>query len=154
MGYLVKRTENKIVIPTMNSDHLQLAKRAGEYLMTTPPVQMTTSHVIHGGMYLRTIVIPAGIAVVGVMIKIPTTVIINGKITFYVGDSTIEIDGYEIIPARAGRQQIVVAIEDTSVTMVFPTEATTVEEAEMEFTDEWTELFSRNDENEINITGE
>jgi hypothetical protein len=48
-----------------------------------------------------------------------------------------------VIQASAGRKQIYVTTEPTEITMVFPSSAKTVEEAEDEFSDESANLLSR-----------
>jgi hypothetical protein len=54
-----------------------------------------------------------------------------------------ELVGYNVIQASAGRKQIYVTREETAITMIFPSNAKTVEEAEEEFTDEAEMLLSR-----------
>ncbi len=116
--------------------------------------EIPTHHVIHGGMYLRTIMLPKGTLLTGALIKIPTTLIISGDVLALVGDNAIRYQGYNILPGSAGRKQAFLAQEDTYMTMMFPTAANTVVEAENEFTDEAERLFSRYNENTIIITGE
>lgn len=115
-----------------------------------------THHVLHGGMYARTISIPGGVVLTGVLVKIPTTLVINGDVTVYANDDEIRVTGYQVIPASAHRKQAFITHSDTLLTMVFPTNAVTIEEAEDEFTEEASLLMSRNSDakNFINITGE
>lgn len=108
-----------------------------------PQLTIDTDHVIHGGMYARTITIPKGAALVGALIKIPTMVIVSGHCTVTIGDDVTELCGYQVLPASAGRKQAWVAHQDTDVTMIFPTTAKTVEEAETQFTDDANQLMSR-----------
>jgi hypothetical protein len=53
------------------------------------------------------------------------------------------LEGYNVIPAKAGRKQIFVGIEETHITMTFRTDAETVEQAEEEFTSEYEALVTR-----------
>ncbi len=122
-----------------------------------PQVALTTEHVIHGGMYSRTICIPAGTMITGALVKVATLLIVDGDALAYIGDDEpMRLQGYTVLPASAGRKQAFVAIEATHLTMLFPTEAKTVEEAESQFTDEVEILLSRRDadSNSIVITGE
>ena len=119
-----------------------------------PQVPIVTRHVIHAGMYARTIRIPAGVVLTGAFIRIPTMLIVSGHAQVFVDGSVVEIAGYQVVPASAGRKQAFLAIQDTDLTMLFPTSAATVEDAEDEFTDEPHLLFSRHGENEVLITGE
>ena len=61
--------------------------------------------------------------------------------------------GLTVIEASAGRKQICITKEATDVTMLFATAATTVEEAEAEFTDEAAALLSRRQEPVESATG-
>ena len=118
-------------------------------------VEITTDHVLHGGMYARTIRIPAGVLLTGAHIKRATMLVISGHVTVFIGAGTIEIAGYQVLPASAGRKQAFLAHADTFVTMLFPSEAASVEAAENEFTDEADRLLSRRQACEsITITGE
>ena len=118
-------------------------------------VDIPTDHVLHGGMYARTIKIPAGVLLTGAHIKRATMLVISGHVTVFIGAGTIEITGYQVLPASAGRKQAFLAHADTFVTMLFPSEAASVEAAEHEFTDEADRLLSRRQACEsITITGE
>ncbi|HSV48351.1 MAG TPA: hypothetical protein VLJ58_21360 [Ramlibacter sp.] len=106
-------------------------------------VEIPTNHVLHAGMYARTVRIPAGHAVTGALIKVPTVLIVNGDVVLYTGDGTVHLTGYHVLPAAAGRKTAFAAIGDTDLTMLFPTQAATVDQAEREFTDEFDALLSR-----------
>ena len=142
-------------LPAMTGEAIQKARELESILRDVPQIPVRTHHVIHGGMYARTIRIPAGAVLTGALIKIPTMLIISGHATAYIGGETIELCGYQAIPGSAGRKQVFVAHADTDMTMLFPTSAMSVEQAESEFTDETHLLFSRHSENDtITITGE
>lgn len=119
-----------------------------------PQVPIITHHLLHAGMYARSITIPAGVALTGALIKRATVLIVNGEVVVATGDGNLHLVGYHVLPASAHRKQAFVAHTDTQLTMLFPTSAKTVEEAEAEFTDEADLLFSRSGENVVNITGE
>ena len=112
-------------------------------VLAMPQVPVETSHVLHAGVYARTVMIPAGCVMTGALIKIDTVVVIQGAASFYVGDDVVYFEGYNVVPASAGRKTVVYADEDTWVTMFFQTTAKTVEEAEEQFTDETGKLGSR-----------
>ena len=141
-------------IPAMRNEAIDKVRKFEAVAMQAPQVEIRTDHVIHGGMYARTIRIPAGVVLTGALIKIATLLIVSGRANVFVGDGSIELAGYHVIPASAGRKQAFVAIEDTDLTMVFPSQSKSVEEAEAEFTDEAALLFSRSGENVVTITGE
>lgn len=117
-----------------------------------PQVGIKTFHVLHAGVYSRTICIPKGVVLTSALIKIPTTLTVCGKASVFIGDEEVLIEGYQVLAASAGRKQAYIAHEDTYVTMAFCTDARTVEACEEQFTDEAAMLMSRFGDNEINIT--
>lgn len=119
-----------------------------------PQIEIATEHVIHGGMYARTIMIPKGTILTGALIKLATLLIVSGDADVYIGGEAIELRGYSVLPASAGRKQLFVTGTDTHLTMIFPTTAKTVAEAERQFTDEYEKLFSAMAPNRTTITGE
>lgn len=102
-----------------------------------------TDHVLHGGVYYRTLFVPAGVFLTGSTIRVHTTLMIHGKCVFYTDGPPLAIAGSAVVPAFAGRRQAVYAEEDTIITMSFATDATTVEQAEEEFTPDAHRLGSR-----------
>lgn len=117
-------------------------------------VGIKTHHLLHGGVYSRTMTVAAGLRIVGALIKIPTTVVIDGDAYVWLGEKAVRVKGRKVLPASAGRKQVFQANKETHITMSFATSAKTVEEAEREFTDEWESLLSRRADNETVITGE
>lgn len=148
--------QKNIEISSMDENSINNVCDFQKFLLGYPQVSLDTNHVLHGGMYARTLTIPQGTVVGGALVKVPTILIVQGNCRFYDGNSTIELFGYNVIPASAHRKQIVYACENVMVTMIFSTNATTVEEAEIEFTDEVSSLMSNNNlaNNEFFITGE
>ena len=66
-----------------------------------------------------------------------------GDFAMTCGGRTVRLKGTHIFRASAGRRQIFVAYEDTTISMSFATRAKTLLEAEAEFTDETDLLMSR-----------
>jgi alpha-acetolactate decarboxylase len=117
-------------------------------------LQVQTEHILHAGMYSRTIRVAEMMAFTSVLIKIPTILTVNGKCCVFAGDRWHTLEGYNVIPASAGRKQIYVTLEPTEITMTFPSEAKTVAEAEAEFTDEHEMLLTRRRGSDlITVTG-
>lgn len=143
-------------IPKMSRAAIEKVSRLESEVMTLPQVESRTDHVLHAGLYSRTIHIPAGVLLVGVKIKRATLLIACGKFEVSTGEETVLLEGYHVIPASAGRKQAFFAHEDTWLTMLFDSRAETVEQAENEFTDEGKRLMSRlyPHLNTITITGE
>jgi len=107
------------------------------------PVEVPTEHVLHAGMYARTIAMPVGMVLSGALIKRPTLVTVTGSAAVLVGQEWLKLDGYNVVPGDAGRKALFVSYSPVIITTVFPTEAKTVEEAEAELTDDADRLLSR-----------
>jgi hypothetical protein len=104
-------------------------------------------HVLHAGMYARTCRLAAGVAITSVLIKIPTMLIVHGGAHVFAGGRWYKIEGYQCMPAAALRMQVYVTFQPTEITMIFPSNAETVEQAEAEFTDAASALLSRRQDN-------
>lgn len=100
-------------------------------------------HNLHAGMYARTARVAPGMAFTSVMIKIPTLVIVHGECCVFVDGEWNILSGYNVLEASAHRIQAYATFGDTQITMIFPSNAKTVKEAEQEFTDEAADLLSR-----------
>ncbi len=142
-------------IPPMSAAAIESVRALEAAALQRPQVEIPTQHALHAGMYARTIRIPAGVLLTGALIKVPTLLMLSGDATVFVGDGAVRLTGYHVLPASAGRKQAFIAHADTDLTMVFPTHARTVEEAEAEFTDEADRLLSRRqqDASVLTITG-
>jgi len=143
-------------IPAMSDAAIDNVRKLDQIVSACPQTTIKTDHVLHGGMYARTITIPANVVLTGALIKIPTMLITSGDAIVYVDGGSKRITGYNVFAASAGRKQAFVALTETRLTMLFPTNAKTVDEAEKEFTDEWASLMSVRDaaSNTVLITGE
>lgn len=143
-------------IPAMTAQAIDKVRKLEAVTRELPQVEIATGHVLHGGMYARTICIPAGVVLTGVFIRVPTVLVFDGQATVNSGEEPVTLTGYHVLAASAGRRQAFLAHSETRLTMIFATQAKTVEEAEDQFTDEAHLLFSRKEGavNHINITGE
>lgn len=112
-------------------------------MMREPQAAIQTDHVFHAGMYSRTITMPPFTKLIGALIKIPTLVITVGDGAVYVDGQWKAVRGYQVIPGCAGRKQAFFSVGPLLITMIFPTQAKTVEDAEREFTEEYELLLSR-----------
>ena len=144
-------------IPPMSPAALDAVRRLEDRVLALPQTAIETRHVLHAGLYARTIRVPRETVLTGALVKIPTLLVIEGDTLLYVGDDApLHLAGHHVLPASAGRKQAFVTLADTHITMIFPTAARTVEEAEAEFTDEAHGLGSRREpaSNHVTITGE
>ena len=125
-------------------------------LLTFEQIPIATEHLVHGGMYVRTIRLQPGTVMIGSLIKLATVLIVNGATSVLIGDDRVELEGYNVIPGCAGRKQLFLTRGEVEMTMIFPTKAKTVEEAEDEVFAEADLLMSRRDSSNdtITITGE
>lgn len=148
--------EQKNIIRPMDERALARVRSIESAMMALDQVQMPVHHTIHGGVYTRSVRIPVGVMLAGALIKVPTTIIVSGDVTVWANDQTMRVRGYRVLVGSAGRKQVFVAHGDTDMTMMFATSATSVDEAEREFTDEWELLMSRRhpDINTELVTGE
>lgn len=144
----------QVAIPAMTTEAVARVRDFERLNLAHPQTAITTRHLIHAGMYLRTITIPAGVVLTGALIKRATALILHGDAEVATGDGSQRLTGYHVLPASAHRKQAFLAYADTYLTMIFPTSATDVRAAEEEFTDEAELLMSRQGENVVNITGE
>ena len=94
-------------------------------------------------MYARTVRIPADVLATGVLVKVPTLLIIHGSARVFTENDWVEFEGYNVLTGEAFRKQAFLTRSAVEMTMLFVTEAQTVEQAESEFTDECDLLMSR-----------
>lgn len=142
-------------LPAMRAADIARVRGLEAVILQHEQAPIVTHHLIHAGMYHRTVKLPVHWVGTGAEIKRATVLTLSGDVTVALGDGEGKrFTGYHVIPASAGRKQAFVVHAETHLTMSFPTQAQTVEEAEAEFTDETDMLVSRRDGNVITITGE
>lgn len=140
-------------LPPCTEEDFKKLKAIEDQLVALPQVEIETKHHLHAGVYSRTIKIPAGVAVGGVTMKRTTQLIISGHVRLTFGSQAVELKGYHVLDGAPGRRQIAYALEDTYCTMLFATDAQTVEEAENEFTDEANKLLTRKEKLTCQVDG-
>ena len=135
---------------------LDQISQASDVIRRFPQVEVVTEHLLHGGMYARTIRREPGIVAVGSIILRATVLIVNGSCSMMVEDRRIDLTGYNVLPGLPGRKSFSLTHGPVEMTMIFPTAATTVEEAENEIFGEADQLMSRKDgsKDQIKITGQ
>lgn len=134
------------MLPAVSKEFEAVLQEAKRRVLELPQVYFPIAQGIYEGMYHRTAFLPKGAVAVGAMIKVPTILIISGHVRFNEGEKIKDFNGYFVLEGRAFRRQIAYAEEDTYMTMLFPTKAKTVQEAEDEFTEESEQLQTRNKE--------
>jgi hypothetical protein len=153
----------ELTIPAMSPASIakvgELTARSLRHLAQYPFV---TEHRLHAGIYTRTVTIPAppkGLGITtGVLVKIPTQLILCGDVTVYMGEGEepLHVNGQKVLLGHAGRKQAFVSKGKFTMTMLFATDAKTVAEAEAQFTDEIELLWPLSDteRHDIVVTGE
>lgn len=133
-------------LPEMTGEAIDKARETEARMLGMPQIELPVSHSLHAGMYHRTITIPAGVAITGALIRVPTLLIVDGDCEVFTGAEVATLEGHHVMQCQPHRKQVFMAHADTHLTMIFPTQAATVEEAEHEFTDEAARLQSRQGE--------
>lgn len=123
-------------LPAMADEAVAQVRALESAIAAGPQIDIPITHMLHAGMYARTAHLPTGALITGALIKVPTMLVVHGDTTVFIGGESARLAGYHVLRAAAGRKQAFLAHADTTLTMIFPTSATTVEEAEAEFTDE------------------
>ncbi len=143
-------------IPAISDEALARMTEFERRVLEAPQVPVRTDHVLHAGLYVRTLFMPKGTVITGALVKVATVLVVQGDVIVAVGDGTSRLAGHAVLAAAAHRKQAFVALEDSYVTMSFPTRVRTIEEAEAEFTDEAHRLASRRPEafNTFTVTGD
>lgn len=132
-------------LPALDDGDRALVGRFEAVLLQQPQVRLETRHTLHAGMYARTLIVPAGIVCTGAHITRATLLIVDGDASLFVGgeERARRYTGRHVLTGQPGRKQVLLAHAETHVTMVFPTDAACIEDAEDEFTDEAPRLGSR-----------
>jgi hypothetical protein len=153
------------VIPAMSDASIAKVRRLTEMtLRHLPQIPFKTEHRLHAGIYTRTVTIPApplggqSTVCTGVLVKIPTQLIICGDVIVYMGEGEkpVRVSGQRVFLGSPGRKQAFLSNGEYTMTMCFATDAKTVAEAEAQFTDEVDLLcpLSDTERHDIIVTGE
>jgi hypothetical protein len=100
-------------------------------------------------MYARTVRRDLDSVTIGSLITKATILIVNGPCSMLIGDRRVDLEGYNVLAGLPGRKSMSVARGPVEMTMIFPTNAATVEEAENEICAEADQLVSRRQEKEL-----
>ena len=93
-------------IPAMTAQAIDKVRELEAITRDLPQVEIATDHVLHGGMYARTICIPAGVVLTGVFIQVPTLLVFDGNATVNAGDDAVTLVGYHVLAASAHRDDL------------------------------------------------
>ena len=79
-------------------------RRLGEVLKALPQIPFITEHLLHAGMYTRTVRLPPDTVCAAVLIKLPTVLIIQGACRVYSDDELIEVTRLQRPAGQRGPQ--------------------------------------------------
>lgn len=113
------------------------------HLLKLPQLMIETKHLIHGGMYARTIFIPAGTVLTGAKTNLKNICTVSGDISVSTDAGVVRLTGYHVIPANAGYSRAGFAHADTYWTTVFMTTNDDLDAIENEITDDVDTLQTR-----------
>lgn len=105
----------------------QIAERADierleSLVLQLPQVDLRTEQALSGGVYARTIHIPAGTVLTGATHKKDHINVVIGDITVSTDDGMKRLTGYHVIPTKAGMKRAGFAHADTVWTTLCATE--------------------------------
>jgi hypothetical protein len=95
-------------------------------------VDLNTSHALSGGLYARTIYIPAGVTLVGCTHKKDHVNVIIGDISVSTDEGLARFTGHHVIECKAGHKRHGYAHSDTAWTTIVRTDLTDLAEIENE----------------------
>lgn len=101
-------------------------------LLEMPQTDLGTTHELSGGMYARTIFIPAGVTLTGAAHKTDHINVLHGDITVWTEQGMRRLTGYHVIPTKAGAKRVGYAHEDTHWTTFIRTDLMDIEAIENE----------------------
>lgn len=99
-------------------------ERLEGYLARFPQVHCEVQNHFAPGVYLRTMIVPAGAIATGAVHKTEHLTIIAGHCLLTTDEGPREFIGYETFLSKPGAKRAIVAIETTVVTTVHPTDET------------------------------
>ncbi|MBU0593352.1 MAG: hypothetical protein KKH74_06390 [Gammaproteobacteria bacterium] len=121
----------------------EAVRQLEHHLLALPQVDLSTSHIVHGGMCARTIMIPAGTVLTGALTNIDNICVVHGDITVTTDKGLTRLTGFHVLPAAAGFKRAGVAHADTMWTTIWPTALEDIAAIEDEMTSESNMLQTR-----------
>jgi hypothetical protein len=114
-----------------------------DYMLQFPQVDLSTTHLVFGGMYARTILIPAGTMLTGALTELANICVMCGDITVTTDDGTKRLTGFHVLAAKPGAKRAGIAHSDTYWTTLIPTDLTDITDIEESMTTEAAGLQTR-----------
>jgi hypothetical protein len=111
--------------------------------LAMPQVAIPTEHVISGGMYARTITIPAGVVVTGAAHKTDHINVCQGDIEVLTDEGPKRLTGLHVLATKAGMKRAGYTHAETRWTTICRTEQTDPRAAEEELVEQPETLQTR-----------
>jgi hypothetical protein len=127
---------------THPQEHAKI-RRLEACLLEFPQVDLQTTHALSGGVYARTVFIPAGTVVTGATHKKDHVCIIDGDVETILNGEPQRITGRVVLNGTKGVKRAVYAHDDTLWTTVCSTALTDIEAIEAELVEEPEQLQTR-----------
>jgi hypothetical protein len=107
-----------------STDMRAKVERYEEMLARLPQVDCPLQHRFAPGVYMREMLIPAGVSATGAVHKTEHLTIVVGHCLLTTDDGVEEFSGYRSFRSKPGAKRAIVAIQDTIVTTIHPTDET------------------------------
>lgn len=102
----------------------QKVERLEETLKHLPQVECPTRMLYAPHVAMREMIVPAGVTATGAVHKTEHRTIVVGRCVLVTGEGTVDIDGYANLLSKPGVKRAIVAITETIVTTIHPTDET------------------------------
>lgn len=114
------------------------------HVLALPQADLSTEHAVHGGLYIRQILIPAGTVATGAIHRVPHfSLMVYGDITVSTPAGMERLSGPRLWLAGAGTKRVGFAHADTLWITVHRCDSSTTEGAEQELFEESGMLINR-----------
>lgn len=120
--------------------------RLEDEVLKLPQVNLGTTHVLSGGCYARSILVPAGCVLTGATHKKDHINVVQGDITVSTDGGMRRLTGQHTFATRAGMKRAGYAHSETIWTTIVHTDKTVVDEIEADIVLEPERLQTRNPE--------
>lgn len=121
-------------------------ERLEQFVLKAPQIDLKTTHVLSGGVYARTIFIPAGTVLTGATHRKDHVNVLQGDIVVTTDEGMKRLTGHHVLPTRAGMKRAGWALGDTWWTTLIRTDKTNLNEIEADICEEPERLQTRNPE--------
>lgn len=111
-----------------------------EELGKLPQVDLQTQHSVTGGVYARTVLIPAGCAVVGAIHSKDHISVFIGDVTCTTDEGMKRMTGHHVFPCKSGIKRVVYAHINSIWTTCIKTDETELDKIEKDCTIEYQKL--------------